>query len=77
MEQEVLSKTEKFELTLSLQDSVDAIVRSVNYASNLFERSTVKRYVECFKSILSGMTRSSLNVSRLPSLSEKERKAVV
>nr|WP_326928846.1 non-ribosomal peptide synthetase [Burkholderia pseudomallei] len=72
-------QTAQFELTLSLQEAGDDIVGHLNYASALFDESTVRRYVTYWCRLLEGMTAGSANVSvaRLPLLDEAERKQVV
>ncbi|CAJ4934129.1 syringomycin synthetase [Burkholderia pseudomallei] len=72
-------QTAQFELTLSLREAGDDIVGHLNYASALFDESTVRRYVTYWCRLLEGMTAGSANVSvaRLPLLDEAERKQVV
>ncbi|WP_411372999.1 non-ribosomal peptide synthetase [Burkholderia pseudomallei] len=72
-------QTAQFELTLSLQEAGDDIVGHLNYASALFDESTVRRYVTYWCRLLEGMTAGPANVSvaRLPLLDEAERKQVV
>ncbi|AIV65483.1 non-ribosomal peptide synthetase [Burkholderia pseudomallei] len=72
-------QTAQFELTLSLQEAGDDIVGHLNYASALFDESTVRRYVTYWRRLLEGMTAGSANasVARLPLLDEAERKQVV
>ncbi|WP_147487709.1 AMP-binding protein, partial [Burkholderia pseudomallei] len=57
----------------------DDIVGHLNYASALFDESTVRRYVTYWRRLLEGMTAGPANVSvaRLPLLDEAERKQVV
>ncbi|CAJ3173959.1 syringomycin synthetase [Burkholderia pseudomallei] len=72
-------QTAQFELTLSLREAGDDIVGHLNYASALFDESTVRRYVTYWRRLLEGMTAGPANVSvaRLPLLDEAERKQVV
>ncbi|WP_412136587.1 amino acid adenylation domain-containing protein [Burkholderia pseudomallei] len=72
-------QTAQFELTLSLQEAGDDIVGHLNYASALFDESTVRRYVTYWRRLLEGMTAGPANasVARLPLLDEAERKQVV
>ncbi|AIO16916.1 syringomycin synthetase [Burkholderia pseudomallei] len=72
-------QTAQFELTLSLREAGDDIVGHLNYASALFDESTVRRYVTYWCRLLEGMTAGPANVSvaRLPLLDEAERKQVV
>lgn len=77
-ELEVPSLTAKFDLTLSLRESADGILGSVNYACDLFDGATVERYIECFKTLLRGMVEAThLAVSRVPLIGEKDRREVV
>ena len=45
----------KFDLALSLQESGERIVGGVEYATALFERATVERYLGYFRRLLEGM----------------------
>lgn len=77
-EQETFTHTAKFDLTLSLRESGEEILGSINYASDLFDGSTVERFVECFKTLLRGMAEGQhVRVSHLPLISDKERRSVV
>ncbi|CAJ6894925.1 non-ribosomal peptide synthetase [Burkholderia pseudomallei] len=49
-------QTAQFELTLSLREAGDDIVGHLNYASALFDESTVRRYVTYWCRLLEGMT---------------------
>ena len=49
--------TEQFDLSLSLQEAGGRIAGSMGYASDLFERSTVERWVAHFIQVLDTMTR--------------------
>src|SRR5262249_29721841 len=68
--------TSKFDLTLSLQDAGERIVGGVEYATSLFERATVERYLGYFTRLLESMVAEggeSQSVDRLPLLSAGER----
>ncbi|WP_373413080.1 hypothetical protein, partial [Burkholderia pseudomallei] len=67
------------ELTLSLQEAGDDIVGHLNYASALFDESTVRRYVTYWCRLLEGMTAGAADqtIVGLPLLDEAERKQVV
>ncbi|AJX68781.1 non-ribosomal peptide synthetase [Burkholderia pseudomallei] len=72
-------QTAQFELTLSLQEAGDGIVGHLNYASALFDESTVRRYVTYWRRLLEGMTAGAADqtIVGLPLLDEAERKQVV
>jgi amino acid adenylation domain-containing protein len=68
----------KFDLTLALQEVGGRIVGGVEYATSLFERSTVERYLTYFRSLLAGMVADETQaVDRLPMLPEWERHLVL
>ncbi|WP_195845660.1 non-ribosomal peptide synthetase, partial [Burkholderia pseudomallei] len=69
-------QTAQFELTLSLQEAGDDIVGHLNYASALFDESTVRRYVTYWRRLLEGMTAGAADqtIVGLPLLDEAERK---
>jgi amino acid adenylation domain-containing protein len=63
----------KFDLTLSLWESGGRVVGSLEYATALFERGTVDRYLAYWKRLLQGMVaEEALAVDRLPMLDEAE-----
>ncbi|CAJ6420077.1 syringomycin synthetase [Burkholderia pseudomallei] len=72
-------QTAQFELTLSLREAGDDIVGHLNYASALFDESTVRRYVTYWRRLLEGMTAGAADqtIVGLPLLDEAERKQVV
>nr|WP_308411223.1 non-ribosomal peptide synthetase [Burkholderia pseudomallei] len=72
-------QTAQFELTLSLQEAGDDIVGHLNYASALFDESTVRRYVTYWRRLLEGMTAGAADqtIVGLPLLDEAERKQMV
>src|ERR1035438_6459078 len=45
----------KFDLTLTLQEEGEVIVGGIEYATSLFKRSTVERYLGYFRRLLEGM----------------------
>src|ERR1700719_3334104 len=68
----------KFDLTLSLREAGEGIVGGVEYATSLFKRSTVERYLGYFRTLLEGMVADdSQVVDRLPLLPEAERQKVL
>ncbi|ALB97215.1 non-ribosomal peptide synthetase [Burkholderia pseudomallei] len=72
-------QTAQFELTLSLREAGDDIVGHLNYASALFDESTVRRYVTYWRRLLEGMTAGAADqtIVGLPLLDEAERKQMV
>jgi amino acid adenylation domain-containing protein len=64
----------KFDLTLSLRENGDRIVGGLEYATALFERTTVERWLGYFRMLLEGMVADEGQmVNRLPMLTEAER----
>ncbi|HYR10273.1 MAG TPA: amino acid adenylation domain-containing protein, partial [Longimicrobium sp.] len=71
-------QTAKFDLTLTLAESGDRIVGGLNYATALFERATVERWVGYLRRVLEAMAADENQaVDRLPLLPETERRLVV
>ena len=70
--------TAKFDLTLSLQEAGETIVGGLEYATSLFEPSTIERYLGHFRTLLEAMVAGdSQAVDRLPLLREEERQQVL
>ncbi len=68
----------KFDLTLSLHEEGNQIVGWVEYATALFERSTIERYLGYFRNLLGAMvTDDSQRVDRLPMLPQEERQQLL
>ena len=68
----------KFDLTLSARETAHGIDTRLEYATALFERSTVERLADCYRRLLEGMVAGEeLGISRLPLLSRDERKRVL
>ena len=77
-EMEVAQRTAQFDLLLSLQDSTEGIYGSLNYATDLFDGTTIERWAKCFESILSGMAHGlQLRVSQLPLMSEEDHRRIL
>jgi amino acid adenylation domain-containing protein len=67
-----------FDVTLSLQEERDGIAGWAEYATALFDRSTIERYLGYWKRLLEGMVANEQAlVDRLPLLNEIERRQVV
>jgi hypothetical protein len=64
----------KFDLALPLKESGDRIVGRLEYATALFDGSTVERYLGYFRRLLEGMVKGeNQGLDRLPLLGEAER----
>jgi amino acid adenylation domain-containing protein/non-ribosomal peptide synthase protein (TIGR01720 family) len=67
-------ETSKFDLSFSLQETAGSIVGQLEYATALFERTTIDRYLEYFRNVLQGMvTDDTINVDRVSMLGPVER----
>jgi amino acid adenylation domain-containing protein len=72
--EEDVTEPAMFDLSLSLQDHGDEILGNLNYALDLFDRQTVERWLQVFKTILGGMTDGGhACVGDIPVLSESEK----
>ena len=68
----------KFDLTLLLQQEGNQIVGELEYATALFERSTIERYLRYFRTLLGSMVADdSQMVDRLPMLPQEERQQLL
>ena len=68
----------KFDLTLSLRDAGERIVGGLVYATGLFERATMERYLGYLGALLEGMVAEETQaVDRLQLLPEAERRQIV
>lgn len=68
----------KFDLTLSVKESESGLEAGLEYATALFERTTIERIAGCYRTLLEGMVADDrLDVSRLPILAADERRLVV
>jgi non-ribosomal peptide synthetase component F len=80
---DVSRTTSQFDLTLSVQESREAsgetLTGNVEYATALFERETVERFIEYWQRILEGMTEEGQQapVAALPLLGEEEQKRIL
>jgi amino acid adenylation domain-containing protein len=67
-----------FDLFLSLEERGDKIVGSVNYATDLFDRETVERWMACFTVLMRGMIDDMQScIGDLPILPDDERRQVI
>jgi amino acid adenylation domain-containing protein len=70
--------TAKFDLSLTMSEVGQRIVGGIEYASALYDRTTVERYAEYLKSLLTAMvTNARQNVECIPLLSASERYQVL
>ncbi|HEX3155390.1 MAG TPA: condensation domain-containing protein, partial [Candidatus Angelobacter sp.] len=68
----------KFDLTLMLKEDEGRITGGIEYATSLFEHSTVERYAQYLRRMLEGMvSEETTAVERLPILSETEHSQLV
>jgi amino acid adenylation domain-containing protein len=68
----------KFDLSLTLKEAGDRIGGGVEYATALFERATVERWLGCLRRVLEGMVEDERQaVDRLPLLARAERRQVL
>ena len=74
-----LKLTSKFELTLMLHPTANGGLRAVmEYATDLFEASTIERMLAHYASLLEGVVRNaSVSVGRVPLLSDAERQRLL
>src|SRR2546423_7650350 len=69
----------KFDMTLSLQESGNSIAGLLLYATALYDRRTVERYLGYYRRLLEGMVAGGENqvVDVLPILTEEEQRLLV
>ena len=64
----------KFDLTLTLLEAGDRITGGIEYATSLFDRSTIERYVGYLRELLTAMVADAgVSIERLPILPQAER----
>ena len=70
--------TEKFDLTLFIEEETDGLKLGWSYNTDLFDDATITRMAEHFNTLLAGLvTRPGERVSRLPLLAEAERQQIL
>ncbi len=70
--------TTRFDLTLVLQEAEETVIGGLEYATSLYESSTVERYLGYWRALLRGMVADETEmIGQLPLLSECERRQVV
>src|SRR6185437_5910739 len=68
----------KFDLTLLLRQVGQRITGGVGYATRLFERATIERYLGYYRRLLQGMVEEEREkIGRLPLLGEEEREQLL
>ena len=76
--EEVDSSTSLFDLTLSLWETAEGLKGWFEYSTDLFDRDTIVRMGEHFRSLLEGILADpEQRISRLPLLTEKERRQIL
>jgi amino acid adenylation domain-containing protein len=75
---EIDSETAKFDLTLSMVESAGGLTARMEYNTDLFDGSTIRRMLTHFESLLEGIARDpDQHLSDLPLLTENERRQVL
>lgn len=79
MEEELVPlEAAQFDLTLTLHESENGIAGHVNYATDLFDATTIERWIQHLKSVLWAFVRDpQLQASRLPLLGAEERRQLI
>ena len=71
---EVESRTAKFDLTLSMENTEQGLKGSLEYSTDLFDAATITTMLEHFQTLLAGIVaQPEQHLSNLPLLSEAER----
>jgi amino acid adenylation domain-containing protein len=75
---DVEGHTAKFDLSLSVIETPDGLVASLEYNTDLFETATIKRMLDHYRTLLEGIVADpSRRISALPLLSEAERRQLL
>jgi amino acid adenylation domain-containing protein/thioester reductase-like protein len=70
--------TSKFDLTLSMSEEEHELVGVIEYNTDLFEASTIKRMIEHYTALIEGIiTDPSQNICTLPILAEEEQQRLL
>jgi amino acid adenylation domain-containing protein len=70
--------TAQFDLSLSVQETGEVLTGNVEYATDLFERATVERFIGYWQTVLEGMLQTRQQpVATLPLLSETGRQQIL
>ncbi len=77
-ELEIETQTAKFDLSLSMAESEDGLVGTINYNTDLFDAATVERIAEHFEQLLGAVvSKPDEQISRLQMLSQAETEKVL
>jgi amino acid adenylation domain-containing protein len=75
---EMESSTAKFDLTMSMEDSEQGLVGSLEYNTDLFDTATISRMLEHFQTLLEGIVANpEQRLSDLPILTQPERQQLL
>jgi amino acid adenylation domain-containing protein len=75
---EMESSTAKFDLTLSIEDTEQGLVGSLEYNTDLFDAATISRMLEHFQTLLEGIVANpDQRLSDLPLLTQLERQQLL
>ncbi|MEO5330729.1 MAG: amino acid adenylation domain-containing protein [Magnetococcus sp. YQC-5] len=75
---ELIGKSAKFDLTLSMEEGQEGLIGGMEYNTDLFDASTIERMIGHFKHLLTQITANpDLPISRLPILTQAERQQVL
>lgn len=75
---EIGRKTSKFDLSLFLDDSPEGLTGAIEYATDLFERDTIRRTIGHLREFLVGVTANpNARVDTVPILTEGERRQLL
>jgi amino acid adenylation domain-containing protein/FkbH-like protein len=78
VEEEVPLQAAEVDLTLALKDVDGKIEGSLRYASDLFDETTIRRWIASFEAVAQGMvSHPQLRASELPIMSEEERERLL
>lgn len=72
------NKTTSYDMLLSISDTPQGLAGSVDFAADLFERSTIQRMMEHFQMLIdSALANPDQPITHLPMLSQAERKQIL
>ena len=75
---DVEGQTAKFDLSLSMIETRDGLVASMEYNTDLFEAATIKRMLEHYRTLLEGIVATpEQRISALPLLNDAERRQLL
>ena len=75
---DVAVHTSKYDLYFNLDDRPDGFAAWIEYNTDIYDAATIKRMVEHWQTLLSGIVRDpDLHISELPLLTKRERKQLL